>query len=340
MDCIDTWLLSHSTCPLCRASLLPDFPSNHACSPFVFVLESGSESSREIGEAAALGRTSSVFGSISHLGIQREAECGSTRFEFSRKSCEICEKNEVNAAAEIQNNAGGEKIVQVKLGKLKNLDGGEGSSENNVHSRRCYSMGSFAYVLDEASSLQVPIRTPMKKQSSKKPSLPLKPGYRAAISEYGSDSRRDFNGIEAFRSIAIHDSGSCSDISGKPNTIQKTKRESFSISKIWLRGEKKEKTYPSVDSFSYRFPLGRRSMDSGGGDAVARRTISEIEVDGSENGGSEMSFTFDEETQSCFSLDSQVIPPSTSGSTTRRTLLWLMGKQNKVVHSSYSSNLQ
>ncbi|XP_074269231.1 RING-H2 finger protein ATL13-like [Silene latifolia] len=317
MDCIDTWLLSHSTCPLCRSSLLSDYGggNNHGCSnSIVCVLESGSvENSREIGferERVSV----SVSGSNPRQG---ESEFGSGRVEFPRKSCE--------------NNKNEEKIMSVKLGKFRNVDVGEGSSvndnnnasnnsnrensnsnsnsnnnnnisggNNDLGSRRCYSMGSFAYILDETNALQVPIRnnTPMKKQKSKKPILPLKPGHRAVMSEYGCDSQREFNGIEAFKNIDnLH-------ATGNGNGTEKSKRrDGFSISKIWERNKK--------------------------GNESSRRTNSEYDV--SELGGG------DEETQSCYSVDSIAYPTTSTSSTTRRTLLWLMGRQNKIVHNHSTS---
>jgi len=106
IDCIDTWLLSNSTCPLCRCALVAD-------------------------AAALLG----AFG------------------DDGGWKCE-------------------DAVLPVRLGKFKNLaraapvavhdgagivtrEGGETSS-SSLDARRCYSMGSYQYVLAEAS-LQVSV---------------------------------------------------------------------------------------------------------------------------------------------------------------------------------------
>ncbi|KAL3532922.1 hypothetical protein ACH5RR_006443 [Cinchona calisaya] len=343
MECIDTWLLSHSTCPLCRASLIPDFSSNRHCSPIVLVLESGSESSREI-VPDNLGTTNSnsVARVSSQLSARRDDEFRLPNSGILQKSCEIQSREDDTQKGS------GEKVVLVKLGKFRNVDaGGEGSSSiNNVDSRRCFSMGSFAYIMDENSSLQVPIRTPMKKQSIKKPSLPLTPGHRPAMSECGDCgvSRREFIGFEAFRNLEIQNanSGGLGNNAMDNKTIGSSRGESFSISKIWLRGKKDEANSSTEQSsrraFSFRFPLqhnviAEEDLKANKNGGRTRRTISEIDICRWENGGSEIGC--DVETQSCNSLDSQANPTSFA----RRTLLWLMGRQNKVVHSPYSSNV-
>ncbi|KAL3824692.1 hypothetical protein ACJIZ3_020721 [Penstemon smallii] len=319
MECIDTWLLSHSTCPLCRASLILDYSQNRNFSPLVHVLESGSsESSREIVNISEREN--------SHLGVIHFDD------DFRQKSGEIVQEKED------ENQGKFEKVVSVKLGKFRNVDnngGSEGncSESNDASTRRCFSMGSFAYVMDEKSSLQVPIRnTPMKKQLSKKPNLPLTPGHRLAMSECGCDSRREFNGFESFKVLDNSSIGHGND----------SKRESFSVSKIWLRGKKDRPNAAIVEesrrAYSFRFPVHRDAEGTGepkrkNGGVGARRALSEIDMSRWENGGSEVGFG--EDIQSFNSLDSESNPPSLA----RRTLLWIMGRQNKVVHSTFSSNV-
>ncbi|KAL3643953.1 hypothetical protein CASFOL_011885 [Castilleja foliolosa] len=112
MGCIDTWLLSNSTCPLCRGA---------------------------------------VFDPSAEYPISDYDENGSGD---SKKSVEIEE-------VEIERG-----VFPVRLGKFRKTDGedeetgGDGSGSSNLGvdiARRCYSMGSYEYVVGDAN-LRVALR--------------------------------------------------------------------------------------------------------------------------------------------------------------------------------------
>ncbi|KAJ4973693.1 hypothetical protein NE237_006867 [Protea cynaroides] len=185
INCIDTWLLSNSTCPLCRGTLFtPDLSIENQVFEFDNIREEdGFPSDRE------------------------------DRFTCGLK------------AGQTEEIVGEKKVFPVRLGKFRNMNDvvekgereeGE-SSSRNLDARRCYSMGSYQYVVGD-SNLQVALR-----QDRDAGDVNLVKG-------------RGDNGIS---SVVV-------DMEGK-KLCSRSKGESFSVSKIWL-WSKKGKFPSSSDS--------------------------------------------------------------------------------------------
>lgn len=231
------------------------------------------------------------------------------------KTAEVAVKEELISLGSIR--LPDEKVnVSVKLGKFQNVDvgrggAGEGSSRGNSSleesRRRCFSMGSYEYVMDENCMLQVPINSSVAKQK--------KPGYRASMSECGSHQAGE--GISDLRV-----NGGSSLKTTPSSTLQK--RDSFSVSKIWLQPRKVKAADrdSSRRAFSFRLPLHRVPVEES---RKKKRLFKDSEEDW-EKSGSEVDL--DVEVGSYVnSVESQV---EEAPSFARRTLLWIVGKQSKL----------
>lgn len=179
IDCIDTWLLSNSTCPLCRGTLYsPGFAFENPVFDF--------EDPREEEDGVSAGSSTSAH---------KPAE------------------NHIMS---------GKRVFSVRLGKFKSSNTREGigrnegessssSSSSNLDARRCYSMGSFQYVVAD-SDLRVTFR----------PNI------------------RGDGGNGSMRQLKVRAAHNDADFDGKKLNIAR-KGESFSVSKVWLWSKKDNK---------------------------------------------------------------------------------------------------
>ncbi|KAL0916539.1 hypothetical protein M5K25_014060 [Dendrobium thyrsiflorum] len=193
LNCIDTWLLSNSTCPLCRGALF-----------------------------------------IQGLAIENPM------FDFDelREDEENPDENHEEKVSELEEIVTEKRVFPVRLGKFRSAsneiysgDGNHNSqiankvddgavrreegetSSSNLDARRCFSMGSYQYVVQDAN-LQVALNS----------------GVRSGE---GKSSRAR---VGLIRNSAAEDGAS----EGK-RLHAGSKGESFSVSKIWLWPNKKGK---------------------------------------------------------------------------------------------------
>ncbi|KAI3976299.1 hypothetical protein MKX01_021841 [Papaver californicum] len=196
IDCIDRWLLSNSTCPLCRGTLFS--PGLSIKNPmFAF------DDSREENE------------------LQQVQGVDDNGVSSNRQKPEEIE----GIVSETT------KFVHVRLGKFKSINNevdreqeGESSNTNNLDARRCYSMGSLLYVVGN-TNVQVALAND-------------KDGNGDSNVEKGM-------GVERQKGYSIFKNR---DIEGN-KLNNRSKGESFSVSKIWLWSRKDSKLSSSSHNF-------------------------------------------------------------------------------------------
>ncbi|KAK1423027.1 hypothetical protein QVD17_18320 [Tagetes erecta] len=177
IHCIDTWLLSNSTCPLCRGTLFNPEIDNP-------MFDLNFDESVEEDDHVVVANSG-----MSHVGVFGNFKQGERGIE--------------------------KRVLSVRLGKFRATNGdkkeekdvGE-TSKLNLDARRCFSMGSYEYVVGK-SELQV-IFCPNK----------------------GNIGKKDL-GIEKDKGNSFVDGGN----DGK-KISSRSKGESFSVSKIWLWSKK------------------------------------------------------------------------------------------------------
>lgn len=216
LHCIDTWLLSNSTCPLCRGTL---FVPGLTIESLMFDFDERLEEGR----------------------LSEECEDG---FQFPRQKPRI----EEQPVAE-------KRVFPVRLGKFKNvgnrgaIDGvaangnaagivsreaGE-SSSSSLDARRCFSMGTYQYVLG-ASELRVALQP-----SRSRDGLGSRLKGRAA-------------GISSVNAEIMEGKRICA----------RNKGESFSVSKIWQWSSVKGKLPAGSDNCSETGSLPWMKRDATG----------------------------------------------------------------------------
>ncbi|ONK69465.1 uncharacterized protein A4U43_C05F23230 [Asparagus officinalis] len=173
LNCIDTWLLSNSTCPLCRGAL---FVQGAAIENPIFDFEEELRLEEgRIGEVEEIGSEKKVV--PVRLGKFRNTG------------------NKNDNVGALDTNTDGNNIIRREEGE---------SSSSNLDARRCYSMGSYQYVVGDAN-LRVAL----------------------SIGDQNGARAKGFVG----NTIAIDNE------EGK-RIGARSKGESFSVSKIWLWGNK------------------------------------------------------------------------------------------------------
>ncbi|OAY64647.1 RING-H2 finger protein ATL47-like [Ananas comosus] len=192
LSCIDTWLLSNSTCPLCRQPL---FVQGLAIENPIFEFDDSIEEDS--------------------FAEDREAESGNEKRVFPVRLGKFRSLSRRDGG--VENDNGG---AVISAGE----EVGEASS-SNLDARRCYSMGTYRYVLGDVN-LRVSLRSSHKRNGV----------------------RRNFADNEVLEGKRI-----CAGSKG----------ESFSVSKIWQWPNKKGKfpiSYSDAGSVDGSMPWMERSV--------------------------------------------------------------------------------
>ncbi|KAJ3707538.1 hypothetical protein LUZ61_011243 [Rhynchospora tenuis] len=199
LNCIDTWLLSNSTCPLCRGALfVPGLTIENPVFEFEDLLEEGRLScSRDNGFSLSARKSSEV--DVTRIGEKLVLPVRLGKFRNINK-------RDSGDGQDVNGNSNSNGVVKREEGE---------SSSSNLDARRCYSMGSYQYVLGDAN-LKVSLCTESKR-----------------FGDAGTKGVPRLRGVNA-NSVT----NDCTE--GKKISAS-SKGESFSVSKIWQWSNNKGK---------------------------------------------------------------------------------------------------